>query len=254
MNQPPEIDHIAAAALDAGAALMEAGASASRVAGIVDTVARGLGAERIDLRVGYASLAVTVAAKGASITWMHKLGGIGVNQQVGLSLEALARRVAKGELTADQTVDAVSGIVTNTPKHKPWFIAVAVGLACAAFARLLAVDWPGVPAVFAAAAAGQYLRGKLLHRGLNPYLCTATISCLSSMAGSLLADLLHSSTATTAAIASVLLLVPGVPAVNALSDMLEGRPTLGSARGLTVALHLVFISAGLWVSRAILLQ
>jgi uncharacterized membrane protein YjjP (DUF1212 family) len=50
-------------------------------------------------------------------------------------------------------------------------------------------------------------------------------------------------------IASILLLVPGVPAVNAQSDILEGHPTLGSARAVTVAMILVFIAAGLWLGK-----
>jgi len=49
-----------------------------------------------------------------------------------------------------------------------------------------------------------------------------------------------------------LLLVPGVPAVNALSDILEGRPTLGSARVVTIIMTLVFIAAGLWVGPVLL--
>jgi uncharacterized membrane protein YjjP (DUF1212 family) len=60
---------------------------------------------------------------------------------------------------------------------------------------------------------------------------------------------LGSDTFTTAMIASILLLVPGVPAVNAQSDVLEGHPTLGSARAVTVAMTLVFIAAGLWLGK-----
>ena len=56
-------------------------------------------------------------------------------------------------------------------------------------------------------------------------------------------------TFTAAMIASILLLVPGVPAVNAQSDILEGHPTLGGARAMTVAMTLVFVAAGLWVGK-----
>jgi uncharacterized membrane protein YjjP (DUF1212 family) len=55
-----------------------------------------------------------------------------------------------------------------------------------------------------------------------------------------------------AMIASILLLVPGVPAVNAQSDILEGRPTLGSARVVTVVMTLIFIAAGLWIGPVLL--
>jgi hypothetical protein len=48
----PLLEPIATVALDAGRMLMEAGASARTVDGIVDMIAHGLGAERVDLRIG----------------------------------------------------------------------------------------------------------------------------------------------------------------------------------------------------------
>lgn len=131
-------------------------------------------------------------------------------------------------------------------------IVVGVGLACAAFGRLLGVDWHGSGPVSFAAAVGQYVRAKLLHYRVNAFLCTALVSFLSSILAGLLAWWAQSATITTAVIASVLLLVPGVPAVNAQTDILDGRPTLGSARAVTVAMLLVFVAAGLWVTRMLL--
>jgi uncharacterized membrane protein YjjP (DUF1212 family) len=84
---------------------------------------------------------------------------------------------------------------------------------------------------------------------MNAFLCTALVSFLSSVIGGLGARWAGSETFTTAMIASILLLVPGVPAVNAQSDILDGHPTLGSARAVTVAMTLVFIAAGLWVAK-----
>jgi len=52
--------------------------------------------------------------------------------------------------------------------------------------------------------------------------------------------------------AAVLLLVPGVPSLNALNDILEGRPTLGSARAVWVAMILVFLTAGVWFAQGLI--
>jgi uncharacterized membrane protein YjjP (DUF1212 family) len=49
-----------------------------------------------------------------------------------------------------------------------------------------------------------------------------------------------------------LLLVPGVPALNAQNDILEGRPTLGSARAVWVMVILVFIAAGVRLAQGVL--
>jgi len=246
------LEPVAMAALDAGRLLMESGASAGSIEEIVETVARGLGAERVELRIGYASLAITIGIGDSGITRMRKVGALGVNQQLDEKIWRLASRVSQRELTSEQTSAALTQAVRETTRHPLWLTALSVGLACAAFGRLLGVDWAGSGSVFVAAATGQYVRGKLLQRKLNAFLCTALVSFLCSTLGGLLAAWAGTATLTAAVVAPVLLLVPGVPAVNAQSDILEGRPTLGSARSVTVAMMLVFIAAGLWTGRALL--
>ena len=67
----PTLEPIAMAALDAGRMLMEAGANANSIDAIVARFARGLGADRVDLRIGYASLAVTIGIGPNGITRMR---------------------------------------------------------------------------------------------------------------------------------------------------------------------------------------
>ena len=81
-------------ALEAGRMSMEAGASASSVQGIVEMVAHGLGAERVDLRIGYASLAITIGIDETGITRMRRVGDLGVNQRLIQGLWDLGKRVA----------------------------------------------------------------------------------------------------------------------------------------------------------------
>ena len=127
-----------------------------------------------------------------------------------------------------------------------------MGLACAAFARLLGVDWPGTGPVFLASAMAQYVRHALLSRHVNAFLCAVPVSFLGSLLTGLGAHWMGSGTVDPAMVASILLLVPGVPAINAQSDILEGRPTLGTARAMTVLMTLVFSATGLWLGKAVL--
>lgn len=76
------LEPIAMVALKAGRMLMEAGASARNVEEIVQMVAHGLGAECVDLRAGYTSLAVTIGVYDSGITRMRKVGDLGVNQRL----------------------------------------------------------------------------------------------------------------------------------------------------------------------------
>ena len=248
------LEPIAMVALEAGRMLMEAGASAKSVEEIVEMVAHGLGAERVDLRMGYASLAVTIAIGESGITRMRKVGDLGVNQRLDQELWYLAKRVSRAELTLEQTRAQLARLPAETPRHSPWVVAVAVGMACAAFGRLLGVDWLGTGPVFLAATVAQYVRCELLKRYVNLFLCAVLVSFLGSLLGGLGARWAGSETTTVAMLASILMLVPGVPAVNAQSDILEGYPTLGSARAVTVVMTLIFIAAGLWIGPVLLSQ
>jgi uncharacterized membrane protein YjjP (DUF1212 family) len=248
----PALEPMAMVALDAGRMLMEAGASANSIDEIVAKFARGLGADRVDLRIGYASMAITIGIGANGITRMREVGHLGVNQRLDQELWHLAARVSRGELTTEQTRAELTRLATKTPRHSAWVMAVAVGLACAAFGRLLKVDWLGTGPVFFAAGLGQLIRRELLTRHVNVFICAALVSFLSSLLGGLGAYWAGSGKIDMAMIAAILLLVPGVPSVNALNDILEGHPTLGSARAVTVAVILIFAAAGLWLGKVLL--
>jgi uncharacterized membrane protein YjjP (DUF1212 family) len=96
------------------------------------------------------------------------------------------------------------------------------------------------------------VRRQLAHRKFNPFFGAAAVACLGSLLAGAAARWLGSGTVDSAMIAAVLLLVPGVPSLNAQSDIIEGRPTLGSARTVGVAMTLVFTTAGVWLGRALL--
>jgi uncharacterized membrane protein YjjP (DUF1212 family) len=246
------LEPIAMVALEAGRMMSEAGASGGRVQEVVELVARGLGAERVDLRVGYASLAITIGIGESGITRMRTTRPPGVNKRLEEALWHLAKRVSQGSVTAAGTSSELQRLATGTRRHSPLVVAAAVGLACAAFGRLMNVDWPATVSVLVGSAAAQYVRHALLSRHVNAFLVATPVAFLSSLLAGLGASWFGSTTVNAAMVASILLLVPGVPAINAQTDILEGRPTLGSARAMTVMMTMTFAATGLWLGKAAL--
>lgn len=246
------LEDIAMLSLEFGRLLMECGASARIVDDIVSRVAQGLGADRVDLRIGYASLAITVGIGGEGITRMRKVGPLGVNQRLDQSLRELAKAVHRGEFTAAAARARLNSLTEITPRHPGWLVNIAVGLACASFGRLLGLDWIALGPVFVAAALGQWTRRRWAARQVNVFIAATLVAFIASVLSGLGARLLGSLTVDTAMIASVLLLVPGVPSLNAQNDILEGRPTMGSARAVSVLITLVFLTAGVWLGQTLL--
>jgi len=245
------LGEIATVALEAGRLLMEAGASGRFVDENVLKVARGLGAETVDLRIGYASLSVSVGRGAASLTRVRRLGAIGVNQRLDHAVRRLAADVELGRYQLAAVREALEQLVQGNERYPAWLVALAVGTACASFGRLLGVDWAGIGPVWCAATLGQALRMQLHARRVNAFIGATLVALVTAGLSGGAARWTGSATRDTAMIASVLLLVPGVPALNALNDILEGRPTLGSARAVWVAVMLVFATAGVWLAQAL---
>lgn len=244
-----QLEQVALATLRIGQVLMQCGARAQVVRAGCTLVALGLGAEQAETHVSYASIDVTVRDGQNSITRMGAIGALGVNHR----LDQAVRRLVRGAsgMNPDAVVAELERLERTTPHHPRWFVAIAVGLACAGFGKLIGVDWAGFPAIAAAAAFGQIVRQSLWQRGINVFVAAVIVAFVAASIGAVGAHALGSATAYTAMIASILLLVPGVPALNAQSDIIEGDPTLGSARAVSVAMLLIFIVAGVVLAQAL---
>lgn len=247
-----ELERIANVALRVGCVLTQSGACVRVVHEAVEMVIAGFGVETLGMRSGYASYSVTVGAGGNTITRMTRVGPHGVNHRLDFAVRELAVRAAKGGMTADEIDVELDRILAETPQHPAWLVAIATGTACAAFGRLLGADWAAVLPVLVAGTAGQALRRILTQRGVNVFVVATVVACLASTLAGLGARLAHSTTINVAMMASILLLVPGVPSTNAQTDIMDGYPTMGSARAVWVIAIMIFAVTGVSIAEGIL--
>ena len=246
------LERIALVALKAARILLESGARVKVVHEGATLIVRGLGAETIGMRAGYASLEVTVADGNITATRMTNVGPHGVNHRLDHALRDLCRKVAQGGMSVEAVEAAIDDLVRTTPRYSPVTVAVAVGIACAAFGRLLGTDWAAFLPIFVAGTVGQYVRQLLRGRGVNAYVVAAVIAFLAAALSGLGAELTRSGTVPLAMIAAILLLVPGVPATNAQTDIMDGYPSMGSARAVTVLMVMIFATVGVWIAEVML--
>lgn len=246
------LDAIAILALEFGRLLMEAGSSARHVEEITTQVAIGLGAEHVHLQVNYTSLAVTISAGPDAVTRMRRVGPMGVNETLHRALSDAATRILQGGLTLTEARAELTHLRQNSPSHSGWYVAVSVGVACAAFGRLLGADWAGVAPILFASALGQMVRRQLAQHHVNVFVSATAVAFLGSALCGLGARWAGSQTLASDIIAPMLLLVPGVPAFNAEYDILEGHPTIGGSRAIWVIVMVVFMTVGVWLAQGLL--
>ena len=116
----------------------------------------------------------------------------------------------------------------------------------ASFCALFGGDWTARGIVFSATLIGFYLRQVMQRRHINHYI----VFIVSAMAASLVASsaLTLDTTAEVAIATSVLYLVPGVPLLNGVIDIVEGYVTTGVCRLIQALLLVLCIAIGLSVT------
>jgi len=197
-------------------------------------------------------LSITLELDEQKINRTSKNGPIGVNENLYRQLINVVSRTEQRAMTVPDLRAHLLRLRRDTRPHPDWLIALGVGVACAAFGRLMGADWRGVVPIFLASGLGQTLRWKLAVRHINVFVSAGLVAFSSSFFCALASGWAGSRTVPIDMTAAVLLLVPGVALFNALYDILEGRPTVGSARAVSVIIMLAFMTAGVWMAQSLL--
>ena len=97
--------------------------------------------------------------------------------------------------------------------------------------------------VFSATLIGMFLRQRMTAAGINHYIIFIVSSFVASLSAS--TSLIFDTTSEIAIATSVLFLVPGVPLINGVIDIVEGYVLAGFSRLAQAALLIVCIAIGL---------
>ena len=170
---------------------------------------------------------------------------IGANLRVVAEVSVLVQRVLSGELDRHQLRRELEQVSQFQSGYGRWTVALMVGAACAAFSALFGGDAIIFGITFLAATLAMLLRQELQKRHLNPFL-TVVLTAFLATGIACLAPLLHiGNQPRLALISAVLLLVPGIPLINSVQDLLKGHIVIGIARGVTGGVVAACIALGL---------
>jgi uncharacterized membrane protein YjjP (DUF1212 family) len=244
-----DLEQIALILLRCARLLIESGSRCHVVHSCAETLARVLGADILGMRVGYASVGITLGSGANTITRMVTVTQHGVDQRLAHAVRALVHEAAAGRLPPGEIGARLATLETSVRRYPPWLVALAVGLACWAFGELLGADHAAGLPILVGGAIGQMLRVRLRRAGVNPYVVVVAVALVGALACGIGARLAGSGTVDLAMVAATLLLVPGVPATNAQANIMDGYPTLGSAQAVSVTMTMVFVATGLWLAQ-----
>ena len=243
--EPASLSGMVDLLVQTGSLLLQHGADAGRVEASLQQMEPGLGIERIDAVVMSKTILLTATRQDAHHTRVARVPIVGVNMNSLNEVEQVLGLFQQGRVTPGQLAVILDRIATLPHHYSRGVIVAATGLACAAFCRLFGGDWAALAITGVAAAVAAWVRMALNQRQVNYFL----VVLLTALVASLLAGstLWLSQTPQSALTAAVLLLVPGVPLINASVDILQGHISAGLARATTSLVVFLGIALGLGI-------
>lgn len=156
----------------------------------------------------------------------------------------LSWKVQEDKLSISEVEEELTKIKAKT-SYKDITVAIAVGFSCAGLCFFSFGDYMNALVVFVAAFIGYLVRVGLTKKNFNPMICisiAAFVTTLITGFGNLYGIGSHPEAAMATA---VLYLIPGVPLINCVIDLIEGYLSSAINRALFGGFILLCIAAGM---------
>lgn len=171
--------------------------------------------------------------------------GLPISFEHNAHLSALSWETLDEKLSLEEVEKRYEAIV-KAPRTHPLFVLIFVGLANASFCRLFGGDFPAMGIVFWATMIGFLCKQELIAQKINHYVAFIISAFVASLYTSI--SQIFSVNIEIALSTSVLYLVPGVPLINGIIDVLEGYVQTGLSRLLEAFLLIGCIGIGFCIT------
>ena len=196
--------------------LMAVGVQTSRIVRNTSRIAESFGFF-CDMTIFQKTIIMTLrdADNSHSYSTVNKIKPMGLNFAINSALSTLSWEAYDEHLSLTELQRRYHEIVSK-PRESKWLVLILVAFANASFCRLFQGDFISMGIVFIASMIGS--TGYLMHWGTTPDMALGT---------------------------SVLYLIPGVPLINSIMDIIDGHVLAGTSRFINACLLIICIAIGL---------
>ncbi len=208
--------------------LLQYGTESAVVVQMTTRLGKALGMESVECVLTPNAVVVTTIVDGHCLTTARNNVDHGINMQVVTEVQQLVIIAEHHLYDWRQVRDKLDKI---QPKpYNPYVVIFMVGLSCASFAHLAGGDAMISLITFIASSVGMFVRQMLTKRHFNAIIVFSVTALVASLISGMAQKYQLGNDPQIALASSVLLLVPGFPLVNSLSDILKGYISMGIAR------------------------
>ena len=225
--------------------LMAVGAQTSRIQLNTVRMARSMG-YHVNLLIFPKTLSITLqdGSLNHSYTYIKKTPGLPLNFKANMKLSQLSWNAFDERLPLSELWARLNAIVTER-RESPWLVLLLASVANACFCRLFDGNLTSMAIVFVATLIGFLLRQQLTRRGVNHLAVFTLCAFVSTMIGVTDYLFFHGGTEDMSLGTSMLYLVPGVPLINGVMDIVDNHVLDGISRLTGALLLIICIAIGL---------
>ncbi|MGL6261405.1 threonine/serine exporter family protein [Vibrio sp. WXL210] len=242
-NEQRDISRLIA---QAGQMLLAHGAESTLVSTVMRRIGHAAGVTEVEVALSADALVVTTVMNNHCVTTTRGCADRGINMRVITQIQRICIMMEKGLLDhqlAQERIDRIS-----PERYNRWLIVLMIGVSCASFSRLAGGDMWVFLMTFIASSLGMVVRQELGHRHFNPLVNFAATAFVTSTISAQAVVFAIGDQPTLVMASSVLMLVPGLPLINAVADMLKGHINMGLARFMMASLLTLATSVGIVAS------
>lgn len=227
------------------AMLLGCGATCIRIEKNVRRMAKTFGVD-VEMTIMPTHILLTIWDRehAHSYSSIRQLWKGGIHFHLNTRLSKLSWEVADGKVIFEEAQKRLQSI-RNTPYAKRWTVLLLASCANASFCRLFNGDGISMLIVFGATMCGYLLKQIMQDIKMDIrfiFFCCAFLSSVMGAAGYVFN---WGNTPDIALGTSVLYLIPGVPYINSMSDMLDGHYVCSFSRFMNAATLTFCLSAGM---------
>lgn len=234
--------------LRTGQLLVESAADTNRILRNMKRTAAflGLPEEHLHIYIQFNMLMVNLSDDEHSFTKFQRCEKHGINMTTISLISKLSWKAIREDYSIGQYAEELEAIARRPRNYTPWQVAIGTGFACGGFCIQFGCDWIAFFYASLAAALGMRLRGALVEKGINNYMSIAVAAFVSTLVAWLTTFLpAWTDTPLHPLLACALFIVPGVPLINFVDDMLDNYIQVGLTRAINTFLMLVAMSFGI---------
>ena len=228
-----------------GCLLSENGANANQIVRDMHRAAAymGIPADHLHIHIAYSNILINIHSPEDCFTSFRNVQYLGANMDIISSISVLTWTALRNEYTLDEFSQELEEIAKKDPPHSNATSAIFAGFACGAFPILFGGTIISAWITTFCALLGFIILLILKRFQINGYISIACAAAVSSGLAFLSGCIFDSADVIYAMIACTLFMVPGIPLINTVDDLLNNYILAGISR----AVHTLLIVGSMTV-------